>query len=48
MAGELHARLAYARTDEIIAFGLHEYLTAFLEHIARLGDEVSRAFLVPG
>ncbi len=28
-------------------FGLHEYLMDFLEHISGLGDEVSRAFLVP-
>jgi uncharacterized alpha-E superfamily protein len=47
MAGEMHARLSYARTDEIMAFGLHEYLTAFLEHMARLGDEVSTIFFQP-
>ena len=46
-AGELHARLHYGRTDDIMEFGLHEYLMEFLEHISRLGAEVSRAFLVP-
>ena len=46
-AGELHARLHYARTDDIMEFGLHEYLMEFLEHISRLGAEVSRVFLVP-
>ena len=46
-AGELHARLHYARTDEIIRFGLHEYLVDFLERIAALGAEISRVFLVP-
>jgi uncharacterized alpha-E superfamily protein len=46
-AGELHARLHYARTDDIMEFGLHEYLMEFLEHISELGAEVSRAFLVP-
>lgn len=46
-AGELHARLHYARTDEMIEFGLHEYLIDFLERISDLGDEVSRVFLVP-
>ena len=46
-AGELHARLHYARTDDIMEFGLHEYLMEFLEQISRLGDEVSRVFLVP-
>src|SRR4030095_11641405 len=33
-AGELHARLHYGRTDEIIHFGLHEYLIDFVERIA--------------
>jgi uncharacterized alpha-E superfamily protein len=47
MAGELHARLHYARTDEMIRFGLHEYLVDFLARIAAVGDEVSRVFLVP-
>jgi uncharacterized alpha-E superfamily protein len=46
-AGEMHARLKYAQTDEVIAFGLHEYLMAFLEHISQLGDEVSRTFFAP-
>jgi uncharacterized alpha-E superfamily protein len=46
-AGELHARLHYARTDDIMEFGLHEYLMEFLELISELGAEVSRAFLVP-
>jgi uncharacterized alpha-E superfamily protein len=47
LAGELHARLHYARTDEMIRFGLHEYLIDFLARISELGDEVSRVFLVP-
>jgi uncharacterized alpha-E superfamily protein len=46
-AGELHARLHYGRTDDIMEFGLHEYLMEFLEHISELGAEVSRTFLVP-
>ena len=44
---ELHARLHYGRTDELIRFGLHEYLIDFLERIAGLGAEISRVFLVP-
>ena len=47
MAGELHARLRYGRTDDIIRQGLHEYLMDFLERISALGDEISRRFLVP-
>jgi len=46
-AGELHARLHYGRLDEMMDFGLHEYLVDFLERIAGLGGEVSRVFLVP-
>src|SRR5437762_6959199 len=46
-AGELHARLHYGRTDELIHFGLHEYLIDFLERISGLGAEISRVFLVP-
>ena len=46
-AGELHARLHYGRTDDIIHFGLHEYLIDFVERITGLGNEVSRVFLVP-
>ncbi len=47
-AGELHAKLHYGRTDDIIELGLHEYLMDFLERISKLGDEISRHFLVPG
>jgi uncharacterized alpha-E superfamily protein len=46
-AGAMHARIHYGRTDDIMDFGLHEYLIDFLEHISRLGAEVSKAFLVP-
>ncbi|HKP66462.1 MAG TPA: alpha-E domain-containing protein, partial [Casimicrobiaceae bacterium] len=46
-AGELHARLHYGRTDDIMEFGLHEYLMEFLERISELGADVSQAFLVP-
>ena len=46
-AGELHARLHYGRTDEIIRQGLHEYLMDFLERVSDLGDEISRRFLAP-
>ena len=46
-AGELHARLHYGRTEDIMRTGLHEYLMDFLERISGLGDEVNRVFLVP-
>jgi uncharacterized alpha-E superfamily protein len=47
MSGELHAKLHYGKTDDIIRFGLHEYLVDFLARISTLGNEVSRQFLVP-
>jgi uncharacterized alpha-E superfamily protein len=46
-SGELHARLRFARTDDIIRFGLHEYLMEFLDRISELGDEINSHFLVP-
>jgi len=46
-SGELHARLHYGKTDDIIKFGLHEYLMEFLDRISALGDEINRSFLVP-
>ncbi len=46
-AGELHARLHYGRTEDIIRYGLHEYLMDFLSRVSVLGDEISRRFLVP-
>ncbi|HEV8519704.1 MAG TPA: alpha-E domain-containing protein [Burkholderiales bacterium] len=47
LAGELHARLHYGRTQQIFDFGLHEYLMEFLEGISLLSDEINKDFLVP-
>ena len=46
-AGRLRADLEYARIDEILATGLHAYLTQFLERVGTLGVGISRDFLVP-
>ena len=46
-AGELHAKLHFGKADDIIQFGLHEYLMDFLDRISALGDDISRHFLVP-
>ena len=35
------------RTNDIMEFGLHEYLMEFLECISELGADISQAFLVP-
>jgi uncharacterized alpha-E superfamily protein len=46
-AGELHASLHYGRIDDIVAGGLHDYLTNFLERVGDLGNRISQDFLVP-
>jgi uncharacterized alpha-E superfamily protein len=46
-SGELHAKLRFARTDDIIRFGLHEYLMEFLDRISELGNEINSHFLAP-
>lgn len=45
-AGRLHADLEYGRIDEILATGLHAYLTQFLDRVNELGAGISRNFLV--
>jgi uncharacterized alpha-E superfamily protein len=46
-AGRLQSDLQYGRIDEILATGLHAYLTQFLERVGTLGLGISRDFLVP-
>jgi len=46
-AGKLCAELKYGRIDEILATGLHAYLTQFLDRVNDLGAHISREFLVP-
>lgn len=45
-AGRLLADLQYSRIDEILATGLHAFLTQFLDRVNELGAGVSRDFLV--
>jgi uncharacterized alpha-E superfamily protein len=45
-AGRLQADLEYGRIDEILATGLHAYLTQFLDRVGDLGLGISRDFLV--
>jgi uncharacterized alpha-E superfamily protein len=47
-AGKLRTDLQYARIDEILATGLHAYLTQFLDRVNELGSHISREFLIPG
>jgi uncharacterized alpha-E superfamily protein len=46
-AGRLRADLQYGRIDEILATGLHAFLTQFLERVGTIGVGISRDFLVP-
>ncbi len=46
-AGKLCAELEYGRIDEILATGLHAFLTQFLDRVNELGASISRDFLVP-
>ena len=44
LAGALDARLAFARMEDIMEAGLHEYLLDFLERTSDLGAEIHRSF----
>lgn len=46
-AGKLRADLQYARIDEILATGLHAFLTQFLDRVNEIGANISREFLIP-
>ncbi|GLS13245.1 MULTISPECIES: alpha-E domain-containing protein [Hydrogenophaga] len=46
-AGKLRADLQFARIDEILATGLHAFLTQFLDRVNDLGWRISQDFLVP-
>jgi uncharacterized alpha-E superfamily protein len=42
--GRLHAELTYARIDEIIKQGLHEYLDRFQIELNGIGDSIKDTF----
>jgi uncharacterized alpha-E superfamily protein len=46
-AGRLRAELQYGHIDEILATGLHAFLTQFLDRVNDLGMRISRDFLIP-
>ncbi len=45
-AGKLYADLRYGAMSDILATGLHAYLTQFLDRVNDIGSRVSRDFLV--
>src|SRR5438128_412895 len=46
-AGKLRADLQYGNIEEILATGLHAFLTQFLDRVNELGARISRDFLIP-
>ena len=46
LAGDLNARLRYARIDKVYETGLHAFLGTVRDDIARLSDEIGRQFLL--
>ena len=46
-AGKLRADIQYAHIEEILANGLHAFLTQFLDRVNDIGASISREFLVP-
>src|SRR6266850_1732585 len=46
VAGELHARLRYARIDQVFEMGLNKFLGGVRADIATLSDEIGRQFLL--
>jgi uncharacterized alpha-E superfamily protein len=47
VAGKLRAELQFGKIDDILATGLHAYLTQFLDRINALGMRISHDFLMP-
>ena len=45
LAGVQHAGLRYGRIDEILKFGLHEFLTDHIDGNAALGEEINNFYL---
>lgn len=46
-SGKLRADLQYASIQEILASGLHGFLTQFLDRVNNLGGRISKDFLIP-
>ena len=46
-AGKLRAEIQYANIEELMANGLHAFLTQFLDRVNDIGASISREFLLP-
>jgi uncharacterized alpha-E superfamily protein len=47
LAGRMRAELKYGAISDILASGLHAFLTRFLDQVNALGGRISRDFLMP-
>ncbi|HYC04034.1 MAG TPA: alpha-E domain-containing protein, partial [Azospirillaceae bacterium] len=45
LAGEMHARLKYGRIESIFQFGLHEFLSEYIETSTVIGREIGTLYL---
>lgn len=45
LAGEMHSQLRYGQIGRIFEFGLHEYLTRFVDRNSALSNEINRSYL---
>ncbi len=46
LAGQMYAKLRYGKIDKILAQGLHEFLTQFVDDTKDLGEEITRQYLI--
>jgi uncharacterized alpha-E superfamily protein len=46
-AGLLRAELQFGRIEDLLASGMHAFLTGFLERVSDIGQRISQDFLVP-
>jgi uncharacterized alpha-E superfamily protein len=42
--GKLYYQIAYSNAEEIFFFGLHEYLTNFINDLIDIGEEVNHTY----
>lgn len=46
LAGELHARLRFARMDRLLEAGVHDFLSEVIDRLVVLGQQISKDFLM--
>ncbi|MBI1260870.1 MAG: hypothetical protein GC184_04020 [Rhizobiales bacterium] len=46
IAGQIHSQLRYGKVEDIFNQGLHEFLSSYIERNHKLGQEISRSYLL--